>query len=90
MRKKAPCELNLKGGDEQRGTHPGKEFGTVNNRCLVTSHEKTILADGNSLKTTLKGKKKSDWKAPWLVGRQWWWLTRGASNSHIVLNKERQ
>ena len=45
MRKKAPCELNLKGGYEQWGTHPGKEFGTVNNWCLVTSNEKTILAD---------------------------------------------
>ena len=64
MRKKAPCEMNLKGGYEQWGTHPGKQFGTVNNWCLVTSNEKTILADGNLLKTTSKGKKKSDWKAP--------------------------
>ena len=64
LRKKAPCEPNLKGGDEQWGTHPGKEFVTVNNRCLVTSNEKTILADGNSLETTLKGKKKSAGKAP--------------------------
>ena len=64
MRKKVPCELNLKWGDEQWGTHPGKGLGTANSWCLVTNNEKTILADGNSLKTTSKGKKKSDWKEP--------------------------
>ena len=64
MRKKVPFELNPKWGDEQWGTHPGKGFGTANSWYLVTNNEKTILADDNLLKTTSKGKKKSDWKEP--------------------------